>query len=98
MQQKFPGIPVKARKREYLKGIPFVEIIPPGWTVPFEFFPENPIQMVSAPDLKIHTFHLDTTVTIGNPINNEQFSDYLNAKFHNFNNDIQRQENMWSKF
>ena len=50
--------------------------------------------MVSAPDLKIHTFHLDTTVTIGNPINNEQFSNYLNAKFHNVNNDIQRQENM----
>ena len=43
MVQKFPGIPVKARKREYLERYYlFSENIPLRWTVPFEFSPELP--------------------------------------------------------
>ena len=43
MVQKFPWILVKARRREYLERYYlFSENIPPGWTIPFEFFPELP--------------------------------------------------------
>ena len=43
MVQKFPGIPVKAREREYLERYYlFSENIPTRLTVPFEFSPELP--------------------------------------------------------
>ena len=43
MVQKFSEIPVKARKRKYLKRYYlFSENFPPGWTIPFEFAPELP--------------------------------------------------------
>ena len=38
----FPGIPVKARKRDYLERYLFSENIPPGLTVPIEFSPDLP--------------------------------------------------------
>ena len=41
MVKKIPGIPIKARKTEYLERYYlFSENILPGWTVPFKFSPE----------------------------------------------------------
>ena len=81
MIQKFPGILVKARRREYLERYyPFSENIPPRWTVPFKIsmeLPKIPFKWCLSAQVQITVLKPELTISdklwAGCPTTNKKF-------------------------